>query len=156
MFLDYYISIRNISNFYDIPNDISLFIYKLFINKSASIIQNKWFDYVIIHNTNLCNIINQLKVIRISNSNFSIVNYYYNLNDINVLYSFKICFKYIKPNISDRSWWLNKLDILNQSLLYQCFNIDNDLYFQYTYIYSIFYFKLKKKIKNRKKHKNIL
>jgi len=148
MFLDYYISIRNISNFYDIPNDISLFIYKLFINKSASIIQNKWFDYVIIHNTNLCNIINQLKVIRISNSNFSIVNYYYNLNDINVLYSFKICLKYIKPNISDRSWWLNKLDILNQSLLYQCFNIDNDLYFQYTYIYSIFYFKLKKNKKS--------
>lgn len=149
MYLDYYISIRNISNFYYIPIDISNFIYKLFINKSVSIIQNKWFDYVIIHNTNLCYIINQLKVLRVSNANFTIVNYYFNLNNINVLHSFKICLKYFKINISDRSWWLNKLYILNQSLLYDCFNISNELYFQYTYIYSLFFNKLKK-------HKNIL
>lgn len=149
MYLDYYISIKNISNFYFIPNDISNFIYKLFINKSASIIQKKWFDYVIIHNTNLCNIINQLKVFNVSSNNITMVNNYYNLKDICVLYSFKICLKYFKLNISDRSWWLNKLHLLNQSLLYHCFNIDNELYFKYTYVLSCFYYKLKK-------HKNIL
>jgi len=149
MYLDYYISIKNISNFFFIPNDISIFIYKLFINKSATIIQKKWFDYVIIHNTNLCYIINQLKVIRVSNTDFTIVNYYYNLNDISVLHSFKICLKYFKLNISDRSWWLNKLYLLNQSLLYNCFNIDNELYFKYIYVWSCFYYKLKK-------HENIL
>jgi hypothetical protein len=150
MYLDYIISIINISNSYSIPNDISKIIYKLFIDKSASIIQKIWFNYVIIHNSNLCHIINQLKVIRVSNPNFTIIDYYYNLNDIRVLYSFKICLKYFKPNISDKSWWLNKLHILNQSLLYECFNINNELYFQYTYIYSLFFYKLKKK------HKNIL
>ena len=39
MYLDYIISIINISNSYSIPNDISKIIYKLFIDKSASIIQ---------------------------------------------------------------------------------------------------------------------
>lgn len=146
MYLDYFISILNISNFYNIPIDISNFIYKLFISKSANIIINKWFDYVVIHNSNLCNIINQLNIIRITNSNFTIVDHYYNLNDINVLYSFKICLKYFKPNISDKSWWLNKLNILNKSLQFMCFHINYDLYFQYSYIYSLFYYKLKNNI----------
>jgi len=140
MYFNYIISIINICSFYNIPIDISKFIYKLFINKSASIIQNKWFNYIIIHNTNLCYIINQLNIYRICNFNFSILNYYYNLNDINVLYSFKICIKYFKPNISDKVWWLNKLDILNQSLSYYSYNtINNELYYKYKYIYFLLY-----------------
>ena len=157
MNFDYIISIINICNYYNIPIEILKFIYNIFINNSASIIQNKWYDYVIIHNTNLCNIINQLEIKRISNSDFSIINYYYNLNDINVLYSFKICLKYLKPNISDKSWWFNKLNTLNQSLLYNCCNIDNQLYFEYTYIYCLFYRTLKQRNlklnRKNKKHK---
>ena len=91
---------------YNIPSDISFIIYKYVINFSAQVIINKWFSYIIIHNSNLSILVNKLFQYYSDTSS----RYYYDVTDPNVYKTFKICLKYIKPNISSESWWINQLN----------------------------------------------
>ena len=101
------IPIYNISNKFNIPYEILRYIYFTLINNSSNIIINKWYSYIEIHNTNLARIIN--KIPQKYYYNGFCTYYYYDLNDINLYITLKICLKYIKPGISDKYWWNNFL-----------------------------------------------
>jgi hypothetical protein len=92
---------------YNIPQDISFIIYENILNCSVQTLINKWYSYIIIHNTNLSILVNKL-VTKVNYYNPHLY-YYYDVTDPNVYNTFKICLKYIKPNISSKSWWINRL-----------------------------------------------
>jgi|TARA_B110000858_G_C17419197_1_gene300320 hypothetical protein len=92
---------------YNIPSDISYTIYNYIIHSSAQKIIDKWFSFILIHNTNLCTLINKLNYYQTSDyygNNY----FYYDLCDNNVFITFSICLKYIVPTISTKTWWLEK------------------------------------------------
>lgn len=93
-----------ISRHFNIPPEISKIINDYIIQHYATIITHSWFNYIYIHNTNLCNLINRLTLHKykyLDNNEF----FYYNINDAKVQYTFSICSKLIKPNISSQEWW---------------------------------------------------
>ena len=92
---------------YNIPQDISFIIYKNILNFSVQTLIDKWYSYIIVHNTNLAILVNKL-ITKVNYSNTPLY-YYYDVTDPNVYKTFKICLKYIKPNISSKSWWINRL-----------------------------------------------
>jgi hypothetical protein len=98
------IPLLNISKLYNLPSDIIHIINFYIINNSAQLIINKWYSYIFIHNTNLCYIINKIPVLNKSTLFGHIISYY-NLYDINFNIALSICAKYIKPSISDKTWW---------------------------------------------------
>jgi len=98
------IPLLNISKFYNLPSDIIHIINFYVINNSAQLIINKWYSYIFIHNINLCNIINKIPVLTQTNFLGHIISYY-NLYDINFNIALSICAKFIKPSISDKTWW---------------------------------------------------
>jgi len=102
----YIIPLYHISKKYNLPADIIYYIYSYIINIHTQIIINKWYSYVSIHNTNLCYIANKINLLQGYTFTGDIILYYdlYNINFYKTLY---ICTKYIKPNISSKSWWNN-------------------------------------------------
>jgi hypothetical protein len=106
IFPNYFFPIISISNKFNLPYDISIIIYKFFLNNSANIIIKNWFSYVYIHNIHLCDIINRLTV----NCEYDIYGdpfFYYDLYDKNIGITFNICYKYLHINISYFTWWKN-------------------------------------------------
>lgn len=102
------IPLLQLCQFYSIPSDISKIIFDFLINRSAQIIINSWYNYVMIHNINLVHIISNLQL----HMNYDIYGmpfYYYNLYDKRVGITFNICYKYIDLKICDIDWWLHCL-----------------------------------------------
>ena len=94
---------------YNVPSDITRIIYCMIINNSAQKIIQNWYNYISIHNTNLCYLINKLHTLRAYDT-FGNYILYYDLHDISVATTFFICAKYIRPNISSKDWWFNIID----------------------------------------------
>jgi len=99
----------HISKLFNLPTDITHLIYLHIINTSAKLIINKWYSYILIHNINICFIVNKIPLLygTINNQNLNDIIPYYNLHDINFYKTLKICHKYLKPNISSKEWWLD-------------------------------------------------
>jgi hypothetical protein len=96
----------HVSKFFNLPPEITRYIYLFLINDSAQLIIDKWYSFILIHNTNLVHIVNNLMILH--NQDFLGYNiFYYNLNDLKLRTTLIICLKYIKPSISDKHWWLN-------------------------------------------------
>ena len=103
---NYYLhSLFLISNFYIyLPSDIMYLIHSYIINSSAQYIIDKWYSYINIHNINLCYIVNNLSILFQHDFNNNLI-FYYDINDFKLYYTLKICYKYIKPKISNTQWW---------------------------------------------------
>ena len=109
-----------VSNKYNVPIEISKLIYYFISDKCAQFIINKWFSYIVIHNTNLTYLVNNLTIKR---SELYSYLYYDVITDTNAYYTFKICIKYIKPSISYKDWWVQRLNYVLNGL---CYNIQNN------------------------------
>ena len=109
-----------VSNKYNVPIEISKLIYYFISNKCAQFIINKWFSYIVIHNTNLAYLVNNLTI---KCSELYRYLYYDVITDINAYNTFKICIKYIKPSISSKDWWVQRLQYVLNGL---CYNIQNN------------------------------
>ncbi len=129
-------SILLISNNFNLPNDISENIYFYLLNISTQKIINIWYRHISIHNTNLCQLVCKLHMKDGFYENTHI--FYYDLYDINVLRTFRICYKMLDFNISCLTWWSDILNIannghffhdnnLNQAIFTECFNIISSL-----------------------------
>ena len=84
-------SILLISNNFNLPNDISENIYYHLLNISTKKIINNWYRHISIHNTNLCQLVCKLNMKDGFYENSHI--FYYDLHDINVLRTFRICIR---------------------------------------------------------------
>lgn len=113
-------SCLRVFNKYNIPSDISKLIYYFIYDKCAQFIINKWFSYIVIHNTNLAYLVNNLTIKR---SELYSYLYYDIITDTNAYNTFKICIKYIKPSISSKDWWVLRLHYVLNGL---CYNIQNN------------------------------
>lgn len=100
------IPLLNISKLFNLPSDITQYIYFYIINNSAQFIIDKWYSYINIHNSNLCYIANRIPLLQ-SYTFFGETITYYDLYDKNLNVTLSICAKYIKPSISDKDWWRN-------------------------------------------------
>lgn len=109
-----------VSNKYNVPIEISKLIYYFISDKCAQFIINKWFSYIVIHNTNLTYLVNNLTIKRSELYNYL---YYDVITDTNAYNTFKICIKYIKPSISSKDWWVQRLQYVLNGL---CYNIQNN------------------------------
>jgi len=97
-------SLLLVSHFYKLPNDVCVVIFNHIKNVSAQKIIDAWYNHILIQNINPCYLINKLPVFgghNIFNEYFQ----YYDLNNRNVLNTFRICDKYLNPRIADKSWW---------------------------------------------------
>lgn len=130
IYLEYYKSIILIGKVYNIPTDISYIIYNHFINLSAQIIINSWYNYIMIHNINLVHIISQLKLY-MNYDSFGMPYFYYNLYDKKVGITFNICYKYIDFSICDIEWWIHRITYAFNAL--PLFNDINNSVFKYNY-----------------------
>jgi hypothetical protein len=90
---------------FNLPPDITQLICNFVINNSANIIIDKWYSYINIHNINLCYIVNKLPILQ-GHDYFGNTISYYDLHDIHLKHTLKICSKYIRRNISYRDWWI--------------------------------------------------
>ena len=100
------IPLLHIGNLFNLPSDITKYIYFHIIQNSAQFIIHKWYSYINIHNTNLCYIANTIPLLR-ANTFFGDTITYYDLYNKNYNIILSICAKYIKPSISDKDWWRN-------------------------------------------------
>ena len=123
---------------YLIPSDISFIIYKFFINSYSKIICNAWYNHIMIHNINLCDIITRLPLYMHYDS-FGMPYFYYDLYDKKIGYTFNICYKYLNLNICDFDWWERRInyafngvkidvDIHNNVIIYNYHSIINFYY----------------------------
>ena len=100
------IPLFNIGKLFNLPHDITIYIYFKFIHYSAQLIIDKWYSYINIHNTNLCYIANRIPILK-GHTFFGDTITYYDLHDKKFNITLSICAKYIKPSISDKHWWCN-------------------------------------------------
>lgn len=137
----------HISKKFNLPSEISHYIYYVLINDSAQIIMHSWWSHIKIHNTNLCYIVNKLSP-RLDYDMFGHPFFWYDNTDIKVLYTFNICLKYIKPAISDYDYWLDQIKRLinGRSMLnntnfpnQNSNNISDKLFIVYSNLYKLFH-----------------
>lgn len=118
----FFFPIVSISNKFNLPYDISIIIYKFFLNSTANIIIKNWFSYIYIHNIHLCDIVNRLSI----HCEYDIYGdpfFFYDLNDKNIGITFNICYKFLHMNISYFTWWKNILQYaFNGISMVQSFN----------------------------------
>jgi len=100
------IPILHLGKLFNLPFDIIQFIYFKIIHYSVQLIINKWYSYINIHNTNLCYIVNNIRLLQ-GHTLFGDTVTYYDLYDKKFNITLSICAKYIKPSISDKDWWQN-------------------------------------------------
>ncbi len=94
-----------ISYKFKLPPDISEKIFNHIIFFSAQKIIQNWYNHISIHNTNLTYLITCLPLLHGFYDTTHV--YYYDLHDINVLRTFKICLKFFSISISCIDWWSN-------------------------------------------------
>ena len=98
-----------ISKKFSLNFDIKTLIIHFILNKYSQIIINQWYNYIFIHNINLCNHIISIPIHTYINYNpFSIVKFY-DCNSNYLLFVIKLCIKHFRFNISYNSWWLSFL-----------------------------------------------
>ena len=85
-----------VSNKYNVPIEISKLIYYFISDKCAQFIINKWFSYILIHNTNLAYLVNNLTIKRSELYNYL---YYDVITDIKSSYSVSIEAELISPEL---------------------------------------------------------
>lgn len=119
-------SILLISNYFNLPRDISEKIFFHILNISTQKIINNWYRHISIHNTNLCELVCKLQVKDGFYENTYI--YYYDLYDINVLRTFRICYKMIDFNISCLQWWNDILNIAYNGHFFHDKNLNQDIF----------------------------
>ena len=117
------IPLLQLCKYYYIPSDISKIIFNFLINRSAQIIINSWYNYVMIHNINLVHIISKLQLY-MNYDIFGMQFYYYDLYDKRVGITFNICYKYIDLKICDIDWWLQRLSYAFNEL-YFFYDVNN-------------------------------
>ena len=115
-------SILLISKNFNLPHDIFENIYYHLLNISANKIINNWYRHISIHNTNLSELVCKLNMKDGFYENTNI--YYYDLYDINVLRTFRICYKMLDFNISCLCWWNDILNIAYNGRFF-CFSYNN-------------------------------
>lgn len=134
------IPLLHIGELFNLPSDITKYIYFYIIHNSAQLIINKWYSYVYIHNTNLCYIANRIPIL-LGHTLFGDTITYYDLNDKNYYITLSICAKYLKPSISDKDWWRNFAQNGFNGLIFVNNDMDNivqrNLYL-ITYIFGCF------------------
>lgn len=134
------IPLLHIGELFNLPSDITKYIYFYIIHYSAQLIINKWYSYVYIHNTNLCYIANRIPIL-LGHTLFGDTITYYDLNDKNYYITLSICAKYLKPSISDKDWWRNFAQNGFNGLIFVNNDMDNivqrNLYL-ITYIFGCF------------------
>ena len=94
------------SNF-NLPYDVSEKIYRATIYNAAQKIINAWYNHIVFHNTNLSYLMT-LMPLKHGNYNNTLI-YYYDLHDINVLITLRICFKNFDPYICSIQWWMDMM-----------------------------------------------
>ena len=119
-----FIYILQICKIHYIPSDISHIIFKHFINISAQIIIDSWYNHILIHNINLVQIISHLSLY-MTYDNFGMPYYYYNLYDKKIGITFNICYKYMDFKICDIDWWIQRVTYAFNSLNI-CVDVNND------------------------------
>jgi len=100
------IPILFIGKLFNLPSDITQSIYFYIIHNYAQLIIDKWYSYIVIHNTNLCYIATKIPHLHIDVF-FGDTISYYDLCDYKLYITLSICSKYFKPSISDKTWWNN-------------------------------------------------
>jgi hypothetical protein len=119
-------SILLISNYFNLPHDISENIYFHLLNVSTQKIINYWYNHISIHNTNLCELVCKLQLKHGFYENTHV--YYYDLHDINVLKTFKICYKMLDFNCSSFPWWNDTIKIAMNGMYFQDKNLNQDIF----------------------------
>jgi len=138
-------SILLISNIFNLPSDISENICQHILYISAQKIINNWYRHISIHSSNLVNLVCKL---RINNGFYQHSNiYYYNLHDINVLRTFRICYKMIDLNISCHVWWSDIFRIACNGRYFKDESLDTDIFYQSLNIITLFHNKSRDYIK---------
>ena len=129
-------SILLISKNFNLPSEISEYICHYILHISAQKIINNWYNHICIHNSNLVNLVCKLDIKEAYYQN-SYINYY-DLNDINVLRTFTICYKMIDLNISCHAWWCNVFKTLCAGI-----HIHNhsDIYYKSINVINLFHIK---------------
>ena len=115
-----------ISNYFNLPQDISENIYFHLLNISTQKIINNWYRHIAIHNTNLCELVCKLHMKDGFYENTHI--YYYNLYDISVLRTFRLCYKMLNFNISCFPWWSDILNIAYNGRFFHDNNSNEDIF----------------------------
>lgn len=130
-----YYKVFILSKHFNLPYDINDKIFFYILNTSAQIIINSWYNHISIHNINLIYLINRLSLKTSYYDN--VIYHYYDLHDINVLRTFRICFKYIDYMISSLNWWM---DIITYAYNGTFFSNDFDdiIFIQNRYIINLF------------------
>lgn len=98
------ITIFHISKLFNLPSEINYIIYYHIVHTSAQFIIDKWHSYVLIHNINICYIANKIPILRAYTTLTGHICYY-DLHNKDFYIVLKLCAKYIKPNISSKTWW---------------------------------------------------
>jgi len=117
---------------FNLPSDLQFYLFNHFINASAQLIIHNWYNFISIHNTNLCYLVNKLNIIQGHDFTGSTLHYY-DINDKTVQTTFKICFYYIKPKISSKSWWIQIIEYANNGFYF--IDNHNDLNIKNTFFY---------------------
>lgn len=136
-------SILLISNKFNLPSEISEYICHHVLYISAQKIINNWYNYICIHNSNLVTLVCKLHIKNGYYQN-SYINYY-DLNDINVLRTFRICYEMINLNISCHTWWGNVFKTLCAGIHFHHNN--SDIYYKSLNVIHLFNLKRRNYIK---------
>lgn len=100
-------TILYLSNKYNLPSDVSKCIFIHLQNNAATIIINKWYKHIFLHNSLLINLINNLNIKRGYDHFTETIFYYYDLYEEHNFKILKYCFKKINISICDKIWWIN-------------------------------------------------
>ena len=124
------IPLLHVCKLYSIPSDISYIIYNMLINRSAQIIINSWYNFIMIHNINLVDIISRLQLY-MAYDTYGMPFYYYNLYDKKIGITFNICCKYFDFMCSDIDWWTQRITYAFNGL--SIYNDINNVNFAYNF-----------------------
>ena len=94
-----------ISKHFNLPLDITQYIFFIINNYYSSIIQRNWFNYISIHSTNLIIIIYKIPLLPFYSPFYHLSFSYYDIKHPAFSFAIKACYKYYRPNISSLDWW---------------------------------------------------
>jgi len=124
-----------LSKHFNLPYDINEKILFYILNTSAQVIINYWYNHIAIHNINLIYLINRLSL-KTSYYN-NVIYHFYDLHDINVLRTFRICFKYIDYMICSLDWWMDTITYAYNGTFFSN-NFDDIIFIQSRNIINMF------------------
>lgn len=136
-------SILLISKNFNLPSEISEYIYFFIFSIYTQKIINNWYKHICIHNYNLVTLISKLNIYS-GYSTFGTTYYqYYDLYDSNVLTTLKVCYKFIDFNISDYKWWYDTFNIACNGRFFRNYYKKQNVYFKSLDIIQLFYQKMR-------------